>query len=386
MKILIINYEYPPLGGGGGIFTRDLVEEFVREGHYVDVVTTHFKGLSLYEKINGVNIYRVKVLCRKSLEIATILSLLTFPILAFLKALILCARNKYDVINTHFAVPSGIVSLILVKILRIPSVLSILGGDIFDPSKKLSPHRHFLFRRAVKMVLNNAEIVIAESTDTAKNARKYYNFNKQINVIPIGIPRKIFFSSSRAELDMDKNNIYLISVGRLVKRKRYDILIKAFNIVLKKINNSQLIILGDGPEKQNLFELAETLGILNKIKFAGRVTDEQKNQYLQNSDLYILSSEHEGFGIVILEAMSHGLPIISTNIGGQTDIITSSKNGILINPNDEEEMARAIISLALDERARKIMAVNNKQYFNNYDIKVTAKKYIDIFEKVISIV
>lgn len=378
----MINYEYPPLGGGGGIFTRDLAEELAKS-HNVDVLTTHFKDLKKEEKVNNVNIYRVSVIQRTSLRTATMPSLLSFPLSGILKGASLMRRKKYDIINTHFAVPSGPVGSILSKLFKIPNVLSIHGGDIYDPSKKLSPHRHAIFRWAVRSALNNAAGVVAQSTNTKDYANKLYFPNKNISIIQLGLPEPKFEKVSREELSMKKDVLYLISIGRLVKRKGYDFLVKALKILKDRGQDINLILVGDGPEREYLESLASSSGISDKIIFLGSVPDEEKFQYLSASDIYVLPSLHEGFGIVLVEAMRCGLPIVATNEGGQTDIIKDEKNGILIPPRDVDALAIAISELASNLERRKTMTEFNKKSSELYSISHTAEQYIDLFNSVI---
>ncbi len=138
MKILIINYEYYPVGGGGGVICKDIAEEIARCGHEVTVVTTHFGNLKKEEVINNVLIIRVPVLFRKKQDVATIFSMLSYYPSCIRKVNHLMKQTQYDIINTHFAVPSGPAGQHISNKYHIPNVLSIHGGDLYDPSKSSS--------------------------------------------------------------------------------------------------------------------------------------------------------------------------------------------------------------------------------------------------------
>ena len=144
MRILVINYEYPPIGGGGGFVTRDILESMAQQGHEVTIITSAYNNLSKQELINGVVVFRVPVFCRTKLETASLPSMLSYVPSSIFKVLCSFKGKKFDIINTHFAIPSGPAGYIIAKILKLPNVLSIHGGDIYDPSKPLSPHKNSL--------------------------------------------------------------------------------------------------------------------------------------------------------------------------------------------------------------------------------------------------
>ena len=189
MNILVLNYEYPPIGGGGGFVTRDIMECLAEEGHHITVVTSGYPSLPSREICNGVAIHRVPVLSRRKLEVASMESMLSYLPSGFWHSFFECRLRKYDIINTHFAIPTGPLGCAISKLFDIPNVLTIHGGDIYDPSKSNSPHRKPLLSQIVRQILNWSDRVVAQSTDTRANAFKFHKPSCPIDIIPLGIKR-----------------------------------------------------------------------------------------------------------------------------------------------------------------------------------------------------
>jgi len=381
IRILVINYEFPPLGGGGGVATNDLALEWIKYGK-VDILTSGFKGLPSYENLNGINIHRVKIFFRKSRDAATFISMLSYLFTGLIRGIILCRKNRYDVINTHFAVPSGPLGYILGKIFKIPNVLSLHGGDIYDPSKKMSPHDSFIFSRVVRFILNRADRIVAQSTNTRDNAVRYYSPNKEVGIIPLAFhpPEKIH--TSRKALKLEDDVFYLITVGRLIKRKSIDTLLLALAEIKDK--NIKLLIAGDGPEKEHLEGIVQKNNLESRVRFLGYITDDDKFRYLSVSDLFVLTSLHEGFGIVFMEAMHAGLPIVATNHGGQVDLLKQDENALLINVGDAHACSSAIMKFKKDKSLYKKCSINNKKRISEYYADKVAMEYIKIFHDISS--
>lgn len=370
MKILIVNYEYPPLGGGGGVATKDIAETLAHT-HEVHVLTSGFRDLPRYEKVHGVHIHRVTTWGRKNLPTATFTSMGSFALFGFIEGMRQCSLHPFDVLNAQFVLPSGVPAVLLAKMFRLPFVLSLIGGDIYDPSKGISPHRYGIFRSLVRAIAKQANVRTAISHDTKKRAQQLHGVQEPIRVIPIGlIPPKEVPPASRSDLGMQEG-LAAVTVGRLIPRKGYEKLIAAW----KHINGVHLYIIGDGPLKDKLVKVIEKHQLQDRVTLAGKVSNEKKNQMLAAADMYVSGALHEGFGIVFLEAMHAGLPIVAPNDGGQTDFLHPEKNALLIDSSQANQIAQAVERLCKDEHLRRTMGAENKRAVQKYYIEATTKQF-----------
>jgi glycosyltransferase involved in cell wall biosynthesis len=383
MKILVINYEYPPIGGGGGVICKDIAEEIASKGHGVTVLTSHFASLPEQETLNGVTIFRVPVLMRGKKDVASILSMITYVPLCIRKAASLLERERYDVINTHFAIPSGPAGQYISDKYRIPNVLSIHGGDIFDPSKSLSPHDTAGLKQTVRKMLKKADRVVAQSSDTQSNAAKYYGVDRKIDIVPLGIRQATYAIKSRQELGLPADKYVFSTIGRLVKRKNIEDLLS----VVKQLQDSTpslLLIMGDGPEKEFIETGIRDLRLEGVVRLLGRVSEEQKYEYLNASDAYLSTAIHEGFGIVFLEAMECGLPVICYDRGGQRDFLKNGKTGFLVELGNRDGFAASVKGLLNDSGVRAEISAHNRNYVKEFYIENVAQKYLDIFKEAVA--
>ncbi|HET7598751.1 MAG TPA: glycosyltransferase family 4 protein [Gemmatimonadales bacterium] len=379
MNILIVNYEYPPLGGGGGVVSALIAEELARR-HRVVVVTSAWDGLPRRETAGGVEVHRVRVMARDDQSVASIPSLLTFPPAAWLALGRLLRRERFDLINGHFAVPTGPGSLPPARLRHIPHVLSLHGGDIYDPSKRLSPHRSPVLRAVVTWAMRRSDRVVAQSTNTRDNAYKYYGYRGPIEIVPLGIRQPPCEPASRAELGLPESAFLAVTVGRLVRRKAIDVLLRA--LTLPGCEEVHLAVVGAGPEQEMLARLAGEWGVAQRVRFLGFVPESRKWQILRASDAYVSSTMHEGFGLVYLEAMTAGLPVVTPNHGGQVDFLRDGETGHLVPPGDAEALAGAIGRLRADPAGAARMREHNLRLAPQHNIVHCAAAYERLFAAV----
>ena len=381
MRILFCNYEYPPLGGGGGVVNAALAAELAKR-HDVSVLTSRAHGLPETEIVDGVRVTRVPVWFRRRRAVANFPSMLAYLVTGTLAGRRLVRAETFDVVNTHFALPTGPVGHAVSRAAGVPNVLSVHGGDLYDPSKRSSAHSHAVLRASVRRIALGADAVVAQSSDTRDNLRRYFAPELQPHVIPLGIAKPpAVEESDRAAHGFVDRDLVMISIGRLIDRKRFDRLIA----VLAELRDyrARLVLVGDGPRERELRDTARRMGVANRVHFAGAVDEKTKFELLAISDLYVSTSEHEGFGLVFLEAMASGLPIVRRERGGQRDFLQDGRTGYLVPLDDERALVQRCRRLLSDERLRREMGRANRARAGEFYIDRCARRYEEVFESVI---
>src|SRR5207302_775539 len=341
MHVLLVDYEYPPLGGGGAILTQTLARELCPRV-CVTVLTSGAAAAPAVTDEDGVRVVRVPVAGRRERQKASMLSLLSFVPSARTRGFDLL--DKPDVVHTFFAIPSGPAGRAAAKRFGVPHVLTLIGADVHDPSRRFSPDRFAPLGFLVSRVTRSAEAVTAISRDIAERGLALTG-RGDITVVPCGIADRSLPPPSRQELGWPDDEVVIVTTARLVARKAIDRLIRA---VTRIPGSVRLEVIGDGPERASLEALAGQTGA--RVTFAGEVDDHGRDLRLASADVFCQPSLHEGFGIAILEAMSCGVPVVATNSGGPRDFVVDGVNGFLVE--DDDELLRRLSELAADAAAR----------------------------------
>lgn len=238
---------------------------------------------------------------------------------------------------------------------------------------KLSYLLTFILKTIIKLLYPLSNLIITVSNGVAFNLKNHFGVNKRILTIYNGIPVK-----SNLRFKPKKKNVILF-IGRLVEQKDPITLINAFYLLQKDIPSSKLVIVGDGPLKKTLKNLVFDLGISKKVNFIGWV--EKIDQYTKTANIFVLTSKREGFGYALIEAMSYGLPIVSTNAPyGPSEILDNGRYGVLVNVNSSQEIKDSLIKLLKNKETYNYFS---KQSFNRshyFSEELMFKKYAEILK------
>lgn len=361
MKILLIVPLYPPEHiGGTEIFTKNLVKELAKENEIT--LLTAGKNKSITK--GNLTIHYIK---------PYYFNFFRFPqqVHRFLKK-IRSLNEKFDIIVAHMASPAGIIAVRASKLLKIPCVVR-----LSDLNEELGLKRNYkLHRRLLRIVLKEANHIVAIN----KNMNEYIKRIKpdfKSSVLPQGIELK------PVKKPKTKSTKYLINIARLVEFKDHSTLIRAMYLIHKKYPNYKLIIIGGGPKEKELGKLIKHLNLKDIVTITGMISHRETLNLLKNSDIYLHSSVNEAFGRVYLEAMTYGLPIVSTNIGGPADIIKDGVNGFLVPIKNPEALAKKTMELIKNKTLYREISKNNIRDIKKYSFPNIAKKFIQLYTKVI---
>lgn len=378
MNILLLNYEFPPIGGGGANATLNIATELVSMGHKVDVITSKFAKLKSEEIINGFRVFRVSS-WRKGIHTCGMFGAWMYVLNASRILPRKLRSTDYDIIHYFFGLPTGFISLLPGRHRKIPYIVSLRGSDVplYDMYNKKLQIAHFLLASATKQIWKNAKRVVSV-TESLKKTAQLFMPEQNIEVIPNGVNTEIFYPRKN---DSDKNSVFnLITVTRLIERKGVQHIFQA--IAELNCDDIRLLLVGSGEYEEVLKKMCKDLDIEDKVSFYGFCDRDKLPELYARSDVFILPSLAEAFGNVFAEAMACGLPIIGANEGGIPDLVRKD-NGILVDPENIEEIKSAIISLKNDSSAREKMSeANIKKITDHYQWRNVAKKYLDIYEYV----
>ena len=369
MKIAIICY---PTFGGSGVVATELGLALSQRGHEVHFIT--YKQPVRLEVLNSslhfheVNVPDYPLFHYQPYELA-LSSKLVDTVKTF----------GIELLHVHYAIPHAYAGYMAKQMLKdqgidLPIVTTLHGTDVTLVGK------HPFYKPAVTFSINHSDCVTSVSESLKQDTLNVFDVHKEIKVIPNFVD---FSKHQQHDEDCQRSLIarddqkIITHISNFRKVKRIDDVIEVFYRIQKEVN-AILIMVGDGPERLKAMETCEKLGIESKVKFLGK--SNQVYQILCYSDLFVLPSASESFGLAALEAMMMRVPVISTNVGGLPEVNIDGESGYLFDLGDVEAMAQKSIALLNNEQKLESMKDNALTLAKRFDIEAVVNQYIAVYQ------
>lgn len=388
MRILYIATAFPR--NENDIITPWLIETIRRlkeKSHSVTIFTSSYKGLKQKE-IFGIPVFRFRYFLKRweiltheeavpeRLKKGIFFKLLVIPYIIFgcIYSIFFANRHDFDIIHVHWPFPHIVFGYLIKILTKTPLICSFHGAEVILLRRGF-PFLIPLFRK----LLSTANYNTVNSSFTKQQLSQLLP-KKPIEIVPFGCsipPVKIKY--------MRKTNEILF-VGRLVERKGVRYLIEAFSKVLPNVNTARLRIIGDGPLKRSLISLTQTLGLEGKITFSGFVSENVLFEAYKKAGVFVLPAivdskgDTEGLGVVLIEAINYGVPVIASNVGGIPDIIKDNETGILVPEKDSDALSKAIINILKNEESIRRLIKNAKEHIKeNFSWETVISKLDELY-------
>ena len=372
MKIGIVLY---PTFGGSGVVATELGKALSQKGHEIHFIT-YSQPVRLGSFRENIYYHEVAVSNYPLFEYQPYETILASKMVDVVK------YEKLDILHVHYAIPHASAAFMAQQILeaqgiRIPFVTTLHGTDITLVGKDPS------FEPVISFCINKSDAVTAVSESLKSDTYTNFHTVRDIKVIPNFIDSK----EELSEVSLEKRRRYaqddekiLCHISNFRKVKRVEDVLSVFAKVVEEVP-AKLIFVGDGPERYNLERLCRELSLCNKVIFIGKVSD--TSHVLEISDLFVLPSETESFGLAALEAMAVGVPVISSNTGGIPEVNIHGFSGYLSNVGDVDDMATNAINLLKNEVLFQQFRNNSLQRAKQFSIDKVLPLYEDIYYSLI---
>lgn len=356
MKLLCLSYEYPPIGGGGSTTIHEINRRLVGDVD-LEVLSTGFRGAPSMEVLDGVPVSRLS--CgRTNRFVASFPSMAAYALSATVNGV--GRARAADLLHGYFVLPTGIPSYHLANLSGKPLVVTVFGGDLYDPTK-YTHVRRLLNSTLSSRILRRADAVTTISRDLQERIRDIAGV--EADLIHCGVDTEAIMSAKKKadkealkkKLDLDPAKTHVLSVGRLIARKNYPLLIEAFVEAANDHPDAELVIVGEGPQHAALTSLAARLDVADRVRLTGFVDAETLIDLYRAADVFAMASLHEGQCCTILEAMAAGAPVVATDAGGIPESVVPEETGLLVPPGDPHAFADSLAHLLADAKKRKKM-------------------------------
>lgn len=380
LRILILNYEYPPLGGGAGIVTKHLAERFAARGYQVHVVTAWFSGEPEFSSEGNLTIVRLKSR-RKYTYKSNPLEMMSWAKHALDYFKQLPDEKLFDVCLANFTMPGGLVANYVKKRWGIPFAILSHGHDIpwFAPKQMLAWHivafpwiRKIMNIASRNIVLTKELKVIADKFIGEKAADR--------NII---IPNGMLMDQYKSGFDSTKKVIQILFVGRLVEQKDPITFIKACKAINELNIPVHYTMIGDGPLKAQVEKLAMQLDLRN-IEIMGQVSHYDVLKAYEKTDVLILPSREEAMSMVILEAVSRGIYVVSTPVSGNAHLIEENVNGNFVQFGHTQSISHAVAEFYYNKFLKDYQYPEDMivKLFDRYSWDKVVDQYLDMLHTI----
>ncbi len=315
--------------------------------------------------------------------------------------MIQCLRAAYgaDLVICLSAMNAGIAGAFASRIYKIPMIVRVVGdyawehGTNFqitslglDDFQKI-PKTGWLkiLHRIQVAVCNQAQVIIVPSKYLRKIVSGWGVSEDKITVVHNGVhPMSSNLTQEQARVKIGVSGRIILSIGRLVSWKGFRMLIKIMPTLLQWDQYTRLIIIGEGPDEQLLRSMVHNMGLERKVFIVGRKSHAELADYLRAADVFVLHTGYEGFSHQLVEVMSAGVPVITTDIGGNPEIVQHGKNGFLVNYNDEFELVESIRSVLQSESLRDQFLIEGHKTAVQFSVKRMVQGVRDIIGRHVS--
>lgn len=378
MKILFLNYEYPPLGGGAGNATAYLLREYAKMPDLTVHLVTSAVGTDYSREVIGGNVTVHRLPIGKdpdNLHYQSRKNLLAYAWKGYLfSRQLIRTEGGFDLIHAFFTVPCGFMAMLLRFEYRLPYVVSLRGADVPGYSERFST-MYAALRPIVRCVWNNAASVVSNSVGLRDLALRT-DPNRQIPVIPNGVDTDEFRPThTRPQTE----TVRVLAVSRLTPRKGIRFLIRSLVLLPASV---RLVVVGGGGERANLESIAAESDVTDRVDFRGLIPHEHLPEIYRECAIFCLPSLNEGMSNTVLEAIASGLPVVATVTGGTEELVTDGENGFFVEKESPEDLAEKIGKLASDAGLRARMGAASRTKAESMSWQAVATRYADVYDAV----
>jgi len=372
-RVALFSVTYDPFIGGAEVALKEVCERL--QDFDFELFTARLdKQLPLHQKIGNIDVYR--------LGSGSFLDKYLYPFRAAGMAHKHHQAEPYGFMHAYMATYAGLAAMLFKRRASIPYILTMQSGD----SDRFLKLRTWFWLPWYRKIYTNADVIVAISSWLAERARKY-GYHKEVKIIPNGARLDLFSApidpeartTLRDSWGAQDTDTVILTASRLVRKNGVDVLIDAMSHI---DDGAVLVIAGDGKERAALAVRAKKYG--KRIRFTGEVDHNTLAHYYNAADVFVRPSRTEGFGNVFIEAMSAGLPVVATPVGGIVDFIKDNENGLLAQSEYPESVAEKINILAKNKTLRKTIAEKGKNTAAQYSWERIAAQYEEVYQEIIS--